>query len=75
MVSSNINPFDHSFTTPLKGTNNFAGNARLEELLLPSDNPAGGINFVTITGLHNPRSVPLNRTRPVTEGYLQSICP
>ena len=44
-----------SHITSLVGTDNFAGNVKLEELQLPSDNPAGGINFITITQLNNPR--------------------
>ncbi|KAF8557967.1 hypothetical protein OG21DRAFT_1504634 [Imleria badia] len=38
----------------INGTNNFAGNVKLEDLQLPSDNPAGGINFITVTQLSNP---------------------
>ncbi|KAH7888371.1 hypothetical protein F5I97DRAFT_2002257 [Phlebopus sp. FC_14] len=38
----------------INGTNNFAGNVVLQDLQLPSDNPAGGINFVAVTQLMNP---------------------
>lgn len=53
--------FHFSFSLPififLVGIYNFAGNVQLEDLQLPSDNPAGGINFVTVTQLNNPRLV------------------
>ncbi|KIK99094.1 hypothetical protein PAXRUDRAFT_30734 [Paxillus rubicundulus Ve08.2h10] len=38
----------------INGTANFAGNVLLQDLQLPSDNPAGGINFVAVTQLTNP---------------------
>ncbi|KAK0485666.1 hypothetical protein IW261DRAFT_1451420 [Armillaria novae-zelandiae] len=44
----------------LNGFNSFEGNTRLKDLQLPSDNPNGGINFVTITTLFNPSSFSLN---------------
>ncbi|PFH51992.1 hypothetical protein AMATHDRAFT_74502 [Amanita thiersii Skay4041] len=37
----------------LNGINNFQGNVVLRDLQLPSDNPAGGINFVAVTELTN----------------------
>lgn len=37
------------------GFNNFQGNVTLQDFQLPSDNPAGGINFVAVTGLNNTR--------------------
>ncbi|PPQ99716.1 hypothetical protein CVT24_009699 [Panaeolus cyanescens] len=37
-----------------KGFNNFDGNVVLKDFQLPSDNPAGGINFVAVTELNNP---------------------
>ncbi|KAF9047294.1 hypothetical protein BJ165DRAFT_1464966 [Panaeolus papilionaceus] len=44
--------FDKSLT--LNGFNNFDGNVVLKDFQLPSDNPAGGINFVAVTELNNP---------------------
>ncbi|KIJ67573.1 hypothetical protein HYDPIDRAFT_180379 [Hydnomerulius pinastri MD-312] len=38
----------------INGINNFAGQVLLQDLQLPSDNPAGGINFVAVTQLTNP---------------------
>ncbi|KIK68835.1 hypothetical protein GYMLUDRAFT_34828 [Collybiopsis luxurians FD-317 M1] len=38
----------------LNALNNFTGNVALKNLLLPSDDPAGGINFEAITELTNP---------------------
>ena len=37
------------------GTNNFAGGVLLEDLQLPSDDPQGGIDFIAVTQLSNPR--------------------
>ena len=37
------------------GFNSFNGNVVLQDLQLPSDNPAGGINFVAVTQINNPR--------------------
>jgi hypothetical protein len=37
------------------GFNNFDGNVILRDLQLPSDNPAGGINFQAVTSLNNTR--------------------
>ena len=37
------------------GINNFAGNVLLQDLQLPSDSPKGGIDFVAITQINNPR--------------------
>ena len=37
------------------GINSFTGNVELADLQLPSDNPTGGIDFVAVTGLNNPR--------------------
>ncbi|KAF9484472.1 hypothetical protein BDN70DRAFT_122528 [Pholiota conissans] len=44
--------FDKTLT--LNGFNNFNGNIILQDFQLPSDNPAGGINFVAVTQLFNP---------------------
>lgn len=40
-----------------KGFNNFDGNIVLKDFKLPSDNPSGGIDFVAVTQLSNPRQV------------------
>lgn len=37
------------------GFESFNGNVILKDLQLPSDNPAGGINFKAVTELTNPR--------------------
>lgn len=37
------------------GFNSFSGKVVLKDLQLPSDNPAGGINFIATTELTNPR--------------------
>jgi hypothetical protein len=39
----------------ISGFNSFSGNVVLQDLQLPSDNPAGGINFAAVTQLSNPR--------------------
>lgn len=39
---------------PFIGINSFTNNVILQDLQLPSDNPAGGINFFAITQLNNP---------------------
>ncbi|KAJ3838704.1 hypothetical protein F5878DRAFT_725102 [Lentinula raphanica] len=41
-------------TVTLNGFNSFNNNVNLTDLLLPSDNPAGGINFEATTSLNNP---------------------
>ncbi|KAJ6593726.1 hypothetical protein B0H19DRAFT_32612 [Mycena capillaripes] len=38
----------------LNGFNSFTGNVTILDFQLPSDNPAGGINFVAVTNLTNP---------------------
>ncbi|KAF8840051.1 hypothetical protein BDN67DRAFT_1054007 [Paxillus ammoniavirescens] len=48
----------------INGTDNFAGNVLLQDLQLPSDNPAGGINFVAVTQLTNPRRVIMDAVSP-----------
>ncbi|KAH7875192.1 uncharacterized protein C8R40DRAFT_1170817 [Lentinula edodes] len=47
--------FDKTLT--LNGFDSFNGNVNLTNLLLPSDDPAGGINFEATTTLNNPRPV------------------
>ncbi|KAG5646292.1 hypothetical protein DXG03_003889 [Asterophora parasitica] len=47
--------FDKKLT--LNGFNSFDGNVVLKDLQLPSDNPAGGINFKAVTTLVNKRHV------------------
>ncbi|KAJ3850500.1 hypothetical protein EV368DRAFT_84496 [Lentinula lateritia] len=47
--------FDKTLT--LNGFDSFNGNVNLTNLLLPSDDPAGGINFQATTTLNNPRQV------------------
>lgn len=42
-------------TDVFPGFNSFNGGVVLEELQLPSDNPAGGINFVATNQINNPR--------------------
>ncbi|KAF8894927.1 hypothetical protein CPB84DRAFT_1848428 [Gymnopilus junonius] len=43
--------FDKHVT--INGFNNFQGSVTLQDLQLPSDDPAGGINFVAVTALNN----------------------
>ncbi|GLB37240.1 putative protein of unknown function (DUF3712) [Lyophyllum shimeji] len=50
--------FDKKVT--LHGFNSFSGNVILKDLQLPSDNPAGGINFKAVTELNNPSPFSLN---------------
>ncbi|KAJ3724969.1 hypothetical protein DFJ43DRAFT_1197841 [Lentinula guzmanii] len=50
--------FDKTLT--LDGFNSFNGNVNLTNLLLPSDDPAGGINFQATTTLNNPSPFSLN---------------
>lgn len=50
--------FVRNFSSPteeITGFDGFNGNVVLQNLLLPSDNPAGGINFEATTVLTNPR--------------------
>ena len=47
--------FDKKVT--LNGINSFNGNVKLVDFQLPSDNPAGGINYIAETQLNNTRSV------------------
>ncbi|KAG5653629.1 hypothetical protein H0H81_011855 [Sphagnurus paluster] len=56
-VSKGIS-FDKMVT--LNGFNSFDGNVVLKDLQLPSDNPAGGINFKAVTELTNPSPFSLN---------------
>ncbi|KAJ7072466.1 hypothetical protein C8F01DRAFT_1299136 [Mycena amicta] len=44
----------------LNGFNSFSGNVAIQDFQLPSDNPAGGIDFVAVTALNNPS--PFNLT-------------
>ncbi len=37
------------------GINSFEGNVVLKNFQLPSDNPEGGINFISVNTLTNPR--------------------
>ncbi|KAJ7782963.1 hypothetical protein B0H16DRAFT_1494883 [Mycena metata] len=50
--------FDKLIT--LNGFGNFSGNVTVQDFQLPSDNPAGGINFVAVTQLTNPSPFALN---------------
>ncbi|KAF5386260.1 hypothetical protein D9615_002421 [Tricholomella constricta] len=50
--------FDKKLT--LNGFNSFDGNVILKDLQLPSDNPAGGINFKAVTQLINKSPFSLN---------------
>ncbi|KAF8828949.1 hypothetical protein HHX47_DHR3000558 [Lentinula edodes] len=50
--------FDKTLT--LNGFDSFNGNVNLTNLLLPSDDPAGGINFEATTTLNNPSPFSLN---------------
>ncbi|KAJ6607775.1 hypothetical protein B0H10DRAFT_2227490 [Mycena sp. CBHHK59/15] len=50
--------FDKQIT--LNGFQSFAGNVVIQDFQLPSDNPAGGINFVAVTQLTNPSPFSLN---------------
>ncbi|KII92866.1 hypothetical protein PLICRDRAFT_102438 [Plicaturopsis crispa FD-325 SS-3] len=51
-------PWEHGLKmtkdVTLKGIHSFDGNVALKSLSLPSDNPAGGIDFVATTTLNNP---------------------
>ncbi|KAJ7675082.1 hypothetical protein B0H17DRAFT_1161695 [Mycena rosella] len=44
----------------LNGFQSFSGNVKIQDFQLPSDNPAGGINFVAVTQLTNPSPFSLN---------------
>ncbi|KAJ7188457.1 hypothetical protein C8R46DRAFT_1054741 [Mycena filopes] len=44
----------------LNGFESFSGNVAIQDFQLPSDNPAGGINFVAVTQLTNPSPFSLN---------------
>ncbi|KAG6908393.1 hypothetical protein DXG01_004822 [Tephrocybe rancida] len=50
--------FDKNLT--MNGFNSFNGNVVLKDLQLPSDNPAGGIDFRAVTQLFNPSPFSLN---------------
>ncbi|KAG6878541.1 hypothetical protein C0993_004439 [Termitomyces sp. T159_Od127] len=50
--------FDKNVT--MQGFNSFDNNVILKDLQLPSDNPAGGINFVAVTQLNNPSPFSIN---------------
>ncbi|KAH0589321.1 hypothetical protein H2248_005083 [Termitomyces sp. 'cryptogamus'] len=50
--------FDKNVT--MRGFNSFNNNVILKDLKLPSDNPAGGIDFVAVTQLNNPSPFSLN---------------
>jgi len=52
-----VERLDYSYTYRLPGINNFNGNIQLVDFILPSDNPAGGINFEAVTRLNNARFV------------------
>lgn len=41
----------------VSGINNFDNNIYLKDFQLPRDNPEGGIDFVAVTQLYNPRCV------------------
>ncbi|KAJ7928639.1 hypothetical protein B0H13DRAFT_1968281 [Mycena leptocephala] len=56
-VSNGIK-FDKTIT--LNGFDSFSGNVVLQDFQLPSDNPAGGIDFVAMTQLTNPSPFSLN---------------
>ncbi|KAF8135624.1 hypothetical protein EV363DRAFT_1429344 [Boletus edulis] len=57
----------------INGTDNFSGNVKLEELQLPSDNPEGGINFVTVTQLNNPSPFALDLGTVVFDLSYQNV--
>ncbi|KAK0241921.1 hypothetical protein EDD85DRAFT_820884 [Armillaria nabsnona] len=57
----------------LNGFNSFEGNTKLKDLQLPSDNPNGGINFVTITTLFNPSSFSLNLGTVVFDLFYKGV--
>ncbi|KAG7446409.1 uncharacterized protein BT62DRAFT_931852 [Guyanagaster necrorhizus] len=57
----------------LNGFNSFDGNTKLTDLQLPSDNPNGGINFVTITTLFNPSPFSLNLGTVVFDLFYKDI--
>lgn len=61
---------DASLIISLSGLNSFSGNVLLQDLQLPSDNPAGGINFVAVTQLNNARSVSSGYARTATRRRL-----
>ncbi|KAJ7647487.1 hypothetical protein FB45DRAFT_200334 [Roridomyces roridus] len=44
----------------LNGFQSFTGNVAIQDFQLPSDNPAGGIDFVAVTNLTNPSPFSLN---------------
>ncbi|KAJ7497141.1 hypothetical protein FB451DRAFT_1457944 [Mycena latifolia] len=44
----------------LNGFQSFNGNVTVQDFQLPSDNPAGGINYVAVTQLRNPSPFSLN---------------
>lgn len=50
-----VERLDCSYTHRLLGINNFNGNIQLLDFRLPSDNPAGGIDFEAVTQLSNAR--------------------
>ncbi|KAJ7716738.1 hypothetical protein DFH07DRAFT_349612 [Mycena maculata] len=50
--------FDKTIT--LNGFESFSGNVAIQDFQLPSDNPAGGINYVAVTQLTNPSPFSLN---------------
>ena len=52
-----VERLDCSYTYPPLGINNFNGNIELLDFRLPSDNPAGGIDFEAVTRLNNARFV------------------
>jgi hypothetical protein len=50
-IISPADPTSYSFT----GFQSFNGGVTIQDFQLPSDNPAGGIDFVAVTKLNNPR--------------------
>ncbi|TFK54041.1 hypothetical protein OE88DRAFT_1732763 [Heliocybe sulcata] len=57
----------------LAGMNNFDNQVTLKDLQLPSDNPAGGINYVTDTVLNNPSPFELALGTVVFDLYYKSV--
>ncbi|KAE9401586.1 hypothetical protein BT96DRAFT_918717 [Gymnopus androsaceus JB14] len=57
----------------LQGFNSFNGNVTLLNLLLPSDNPNGGIDFQATTGLNNPSPFSLDLGTVVFDLSYQNV--
>jgi hypothetical protein len=55
------------------GFNSFADGVRLKAFELPSDNPAGGINFRAVTELNNTSPFSLNLGTVVFDLFFQGL--